>query len=274
MMSNVRRCRKGSRWIDSQHFRPEATIRLFCFSYAGGTSAIYRPWQTSIHPDIEVCPVVLPGRASRFNESPFDYMEPLIHAAAKGLLTLLDKPFAFFGYSLGALIAFELARFLQLVHKLNATQLFVAGRSAPHVPYSHRPIHSLPELDFVTELRRLGGTPEELLENREAMRVLIPSIRADFALAETYKYVAGPGLSCPIMAIGGQQDVETGENELKGWEIHTQGSFSMRMFPGNHFFLLDLNQQILELVGTTLASWFGVQSTDSAAARIQTRFES
>ena len=198
---------------------------------------IFRTWQNGLPTEVEVCPVELPGRGTRLTERPFTHLPYLIEALIDALLPLLDQPFAFFGHSLGALISFELARQLRRQHDVHPIRVIVSGAGAPHVRHRKRHTQTLPDEEFLAELRSLNGTPEEVLKHHELMQIMLPFLRADFALYETYSYSAEPPLNCPITAFGGLQDQEARHDDLAAWRDQTRGSFSMRMFPGDHFFL-------------------------------------
>src|SRR5271156_6070491 len=154
-------------WIAYWKPRPKARLRLFCFPYAGASAMIYRLWSDGLSTDIELCPIQLPGRGIRLSECPFTDLPQLIDALAEALRPLLDKPFALFGHSLGTLISFELARELRANHQVRPLRLFVSAGPAPQIPHRGPPINSLPEEEFSAELRRLNGTPEELLNHKE-----------------------------------------------------------------------------------------------------------
>jgi medium-chain acyl-[acyl-carrier-protein] hydrolase len=225
------------RWIPFRKPDPQSRLRLFCLPYAGAGALIFHKWSDALPRDIEVCPIQLPGRGTRLTEPPFTQLSCLIEALARVLVPLLDKPFAFFGHSLGALIGFELARQIRRQHGLHPVRLFVSAGRAPQIPHRAPPIHTLPDNEFLTELRRLNGTPRELLDHEELMEVMLPIVRADFALYETYLYSAEPPLTCPISAFGGLQDRKVSASDLEAWRSQTSASFSLRMFPGDHFFL-------------------------------------
>lgn len=239
-------------WFGAFKPNPKAQLRLFCFPYAGGGASIYRTWGQQLPPLVEMRPVQLPGRENRMSEPPFTRVEPLVEAVAEALLPCLDRPFAFFGYSMGALVAFELARKLRAAVDLEPLQLFVAGRIAPHLVRREPPNYNLPDPELIEELRRLDGTPEEALEHPELMQLMLPLLRADFELVQTYTYADAAPLSCPVTAFGGAQDTEVSREELAGWAEHTTGAFSLRMFEGGHFFLHDAQEEILRIVSREL----------------------
>jgi medium-chain acyl-[acyl-carrier-protein] hydrolase len=195
---------------------------------------------------VEVCPVQLPGRETRFREPAFTELAPLVEALAGSLRPYLDRPFAFFGHSMGALLAFELARRLQRDHGPQPVRLVVSGCGAPQTRTSHTAIHALPAAEFREELRRLNGTPAAVLDNDELMDLVLPTLRADFSLCETYAHAAGPPLACPITALGGLGDDTVSRQELDAWREQTTGPFRLRMLPGDHFFLNSARPLLLQ----------------------------
>jgi len=235
-------------WITHRKPNPQARIRLLCFPYAGAGIAIFRAWPDGLPADVEVCPVQLPGRGTRLMEPPFTRLSPLIHALAQALSPLLDKPFAFFGHSLGALLSFELARQLRRQYGVQPARLFISADRAPQIANRDPLTHSLPEGEFLLELRRLKGTPRELLEDQEVMQIMLPILRADFAVYETYGYATEPALNCPISAFGGLQDQRVSRGDLEAWRDQTSDSFSLRMFPGDHFFLHSTQPVLLRVL--------------------------
>jgi medium-chain acyl-[acyl-carrier-protein] hydrolase len=227
---------------------------MFCFPYAGGGASAYRGWARLLPADVEVCPVQLPGRESRLREPPFDSSELLIQALVEALQPWLrDLPFVFFGHSMGAMIAFELARELRRRGQALPQHLFVSGRRAPQIPYEDEPIHALPEPEFIEKLRELEGTPEEVLQHEELMRLLIPVLRADFAVNETYVYRQEEPFDVGISFFGGLGDKEVNRDHGAAWKEHTRGRFRLRMLPGGHFFLHGCKDMVLEAIARDLA---------------------
>jgi len=225
---------------------------LFCFPYAGTGAAIYREWGAHLPADVEVCPVQLPGRGARAMETPFTRVVPLVQVLAQDLLPLLDKPFVFFGHSLGAIVAFELARELRRQFGVQPCRLFISASRAPQISARHRPIHALPEAEFLDELRRLNGTPAALLDNAEFMRFMLPVLRADFALYETHTYAPEEPLDCVINGFGGIEDRRVDRSELDAWRVQTSASFSLRMLPGDHFYLNAVQPLLLRMLSEDL----------------------
>lgn len=225
------------RWLAYREVNPQARLRLFCFPYAGGGASAFRGWAALLPKDFEVCPVQLPGRESRLREAPYTHVGPLVQSLAEVLQPLLDLPYVFFGHSLGSLVAFELARELRRRGAALPLHLFASGRRAPHLPAREEPIHQLPEPEFIVKLRELNGTPEEVLQHAELMRLIVPILRADFGVNENYEFTPEPPFDFGISAFGGLSDKDVTKEDLGAWGDHTRGRFRQRMLPGDHFFL-------------------------------------
>lgn len=225
---------------------PQASLRLFCFPYAGGSSLIFRTWASSLPENIEICPVELPGRATQIKSPPLKRMEALVRTIAPILVPYLDKPFAFFGHSMGGLLSFEFIHHLRKEYGKKPSHLFVSASRAPQIPSPKQPIHALPEIEFFEELRRLNGTSASVLENTELMELITPILRADFEVLETYVYTQELPLECPIVAFGGLEDREVSLQELEGWRSLSKNYFELQMFPGDHFFIHSAQSLLLE----------------------------
>ncbi|HEY0385456.1 MAG TPA: thioesterase domain-containing protein, partial [Pyrinomonadaceae bacterium] len=156
---------------------------------------------------------------------------------AHALAPFLDKPFAFFGHSMGATLAFEVARLLRDEKRQMPVHLFVSARHAPQLPDPEPPIYDLPEAELKEELRNLNGTPPEVLEHPELMELMLPLFRADCRVSETHTYRPGSPLDCSITAYGGLQDQHVRREHLEPWREHTTGAFTLRMLAGDHFFI-------------------------------------
>ena len=190
----------------------------------------------------------LPGRENRLRDLPFGRLSPLVQVLEQALRPYLDKPFFFFGHSMGSLVSFELARQLRRQKAPEPLHLFVSGRAAPQIPHQDPPIHQLADAAFVEALRRYNGTPEAVLQNRELMDLFLPLLRADFAVNETYVYTPEAALNCPISAFGGLQDTEVSREDLAGWRNQTNSTFTLRMFSGDHFFLNRDHSALLQFI--------------------------
>ncbi len=247
-----------SNWLSKPNPNRQKSQRLFCFPYAGGAAAIYREWDKKLPSNVEVCPVQLPGHGNRLSEPPFRKIEPLVEAAAEALLPYLEGSFAFFGHSMGAIISFELAHLLRRRHQAMPERLFLSGRPAPHLIKREAVTYDLPEPEFIEELRRLKGTPREVLEHPELMSMISPTLRADFELCQKYEPSPGTPLECPITAFGGLQDQDVTRAQLEGWRDYTSSSFVLRMFPGDHFFLHSSAPLLLRMIAQELNDTQGV----------------
>ncbi len=240
-------------WIVCQKPNPEARLRLFCFSYAGGGAVVFRTWSSHMPPEIELCALQFPGRENRLRETPLNRMALVVDTLAQALQSYLDKPFAFFGHSLGGLICFELAHQLRKAYGRAPKQLFISARRAPQIPEPLPPIHQLPGAEFVAEMRRrYNGIPEAILQTPELLEVMLPMLRADFAIFETYVYAQPEPLPCPIAVFGGQQDQVVCKEDLAAWRKQTRGYFSMQLFPGGHFYLREAQSALLQEISQEL----------------------
>lgn len=225
-----------------------AKMRLFCFPYAGGGSAIFYRWKEHLPPTVEVCSVQLPGRESRFTMRPYSTMQPLVEAVASAILPFLDKPYALFGHSFGALVAFELARYLHDQGMPRPLSLLLSAADAPHVDGATDTLHTLPDEELIRQLSLLQGTPQEILLHPEVMQLLLPTIRADLQVFETYTYQARPPLHCPIAVFGAFDDKRVARPGLERWRHHTSSVFSLTMLPGDHFFIHSARRALVERV--------------------------
>jgi len=225
---------------------------MFCFPYAGGGTWIFRNWTRALPAFVGVYLVQLPGRENLLREPPLTRLSQIVDAVVPELLPYLDKPFAFFGHSMGALIGFEIASLLRRRYRTQPAHLFVSGCRAPQIAPTKPPTYNLPDGRFLEELRRLNGTPEEVLGNPEIMQLMEPLLRADFEVAETYTYTQTAPLDCPITAFGGLGDEEVNRTEVKAWCEQTSAAFSLQMFPGDHFFLHTSQTLLLQTIAHQL----------------------
>lgn len=213
-------------------------VRLFCFPHAGGGASVFRFWLTGLGPGIEVYPIQLPGREGRWHEPPFTQMSTLIAELTQALRPLLRPPFAFFGHSMGAFIAFELARQLRRENRPGPAVLMASSARAPQIPDPDPPVHQMPFDELLEHLKRFDGIPKELLDHPELVSLLLPTLRADMTMCETYTYSAEPRLTCALWAQGGEQDTKVPIEHLRAWSLQTSGEFRLRLFQGDHFYFL------------------------------------
>lgn len=245
---------KSSRspWLAYTQPSEAAKLRLFCFPFAGGGASFYRNWSQILPAGVDVCPIQLPGRETRMREKAFTRIEPLINEASTALLPWLDKPYCLFGHSMGALVAFELARHFAAVHNATPEHLFVSGFNAPQLEYKSALRHDLPEKEFIAELARMEGTPKEVLESPELMQLLLPLLRSDCAVCDFYTYKNTPPLAHPISAYGGHDDHESPHQSLEAWRSQSGSTFDCQMFPGGHFFLQQSQQAFISSLAAKL----------------------
>ena len=249
-MANV-----GSPWLIRYKRNPDASVRLFCLHCAGGSASEFRNWPTHLPARIDLVAVQLPGREGRVKEAFSASMDDLIGGIVAAVTPLLDKPYVVFGHSFGALGGFEVIRELR---RRGAKQplLFVpAGRQAPHLKDRKPPIASLPEAQFIEELRKeYGNHIGHILESAELRDAFIPQIHADFALSEAYRCRAEQPLDCPILALAGVDEDDLETHELNAWSAQTTRSFHTRRFPGDHFFIRESQALVIEAIRQQIAS--------------------
>ena len=230
--------------FDTRAAGTRAPLRLICLPHAGGGSHMFADWPVWLSGVADVCPAHLPGRGARHAEAPYTNVAAAVAAIVEGLLPLCDRPVALFGHSMGALLAFETARAIGARGHPVQT-LIVAGSPAPHVPPRREAIWNLPLDAFVERLRDYDGTPPELLSDAEMMALVLPYLRADFQMVDTYAPSPGPPLECPIFAFAGKDDESVVIEDVRQWGGQTRGRFAMQVVPGGHFFIRSSEVQVL-----------------------------
>ncbi|WP_147197601.1 alpha/beta fold hydrolase [Pantoea sp. MBD-2R] len=229
-------------------------MRLICFPYAGGSTAVFRGL-AQLLPDIEVHTPELPGRGSRMNEAAHASMEALAEQMMTELAPHFERPFALFGHSMGAALAFEIVGRLPLSARANLRHLFVSACPAPGYPSRrYKQLQGLNDADFVEELRRLGGTPSEVLDNAELMELLLPMLRADFTAVENHQARSGTLLDASVTALVGDRDDKVSAEAAAGWRNTTRGSFESHILPGDHFFLRPQFLTIADIINLRMAA--------------------
>lgn len=243
-----------ARWLYRPRPVERPCQRLFCFPYAGGSPLLFRRWPTWLAEDIEVCAIVLPGRASRVDEPPSHDLLSLSRDIAGVIERYCDVPFAFFGHSLGAVLAFEVTRVLRERGVMAPTQLLVSARQAPeHAVSEFSALPAMSDAAILARLARLGGTPAEVLGNEQLMALLLPALKADFMALDHWHYRAQQPLRVPITAIAGSEDRSVCVDSVRRWSSHTTGEFQFHLLQGDHFFIHGCEQDLVCLVARALA---------------------
>jgi medium-chain acyl-[acyl-carrier-protein] hydrolase len=228
---------KPDKWLLFPRPNSGAAMRLFCFHYAGGSAQAFQTWSAYLPQDLEIGAVQLPGRGNRFAEPKITSLLPLSRIVAQALQPYLDKPFVFFGHSLGALLCFEVARNLRRESCLEPAHIYISATHAPQCRDRDELLSTLPRTELIKKLHEFNGAPQEVLQNNELLDLLLPMIRADFELCETYEYHPEAPLGCPLTIYGGIEDHEVKRDRLAAWSEMTVGPSNMRMFPGGHFYI-------------------------------------
>ncbi|WP_405009707.1 thioesterase II family protein [Kitasatospora sp. NBC_01539] len=241
-----------SRWLRRFHRADDATVRLVCFPHAGGAAGFYFPMSRALSPHVEVHAVQYPGRQDRRSEPGAVDIDELADEIVGALAPILDgSPLAFFGHSMGAVLAYEAARRLERQTGLSPVVLFASGRRAP-CRHREENVHLKGDRALLEELRHLGGTAPELLDDPGVMRALLPAIRRDYQAIETYRHRPGAEPSCPIAVLTGDDDPRTTLDEARDWKHHTTGGCTLHVVPGGHFFLSDHTQDVAALITARL----------------------
>ncbi len=243
--------------VDRWLYRPRPVarprLRLFCFPYAGGNATLFRGWPIWLPSDIEVCAVALPGRGARIDEPPRRDLLSLSRDIAGVITQCSPVPFAFFGHSFGALLAFEVTRVLRERGAPAPAHLFVSARQAPdHAAGDLAPAQPVHDADFLARLIRLGGTPPEVLHDEQLMALLLPSLKADFIALDQWRYRAEKPLRVPISAIAGSEDRAVDAEAVRRWCAHTVSDFVFHLLHGDHFFIHSSEQKLVGLLVRTL----------------------
>ncbi len=227
----------NSPWVLS-HSRcaDEARVRLFCLPFAGGGASMYASWAGALGPEVDVVPIQLPGRENRRRERPIDDIEVLAREIVSAVRDLLDRRFALFGHSMGALVAFEVAREMRRQRLPGPTMMFVCAKRAPQLGPDAVPLGRLPDSALLRQLHKQFGL--DISEDMKPLiELMLPTIRADICAVDDYRYTEAEPFRFPIVALGGDSDHSVAVAELQGWSVQTVSSFDMRLLPGGHFFV-------------------------------------
>jgi surfactin synthase thioesterase subunit len=243
-----------TRWLRCPGGRhPDPDLRLFCFPYAGAGASVFRTWRLPGRPAAEVWAAQPPGRENRLGEVPLHRIEPLLDRYVEKLGPLLDRPFAFFGHSLGAVVAYELTRLLRRSGGPQSVHLFLSAHRAPDRPPKREPVSPLDDAPFIDRMLEMAGASRSVVRHRDVLLALAPTIRADLELAETYRYHAEAPIGVPISCYGADDDSEVDLPDVAAWSRHTTAACRLLAFTGGHLFLLDRAGEILNDIAARLA---------------------
>ena len=241
-------------WVSCPKLKSQALLRLFCFPYAGAGSSTFNAWSNILLPEVELCLIHLPGRDKRLREPLHLELSTLVERLTESLYGWLDRPFAFFGHSMGALISFEVARQLRSRFVVLPAHLFLSSCFPPQSRDSHDHLYQLPEKEFLQETEKLyGALPQVVKENADMLQLFLSILRADATMLGTYRYVDERPLDCPISLFGGLQDPAVAQHVLEGWRDQTTSSFELTMLPGDHFFIQSSRTALLEILNRELS---------------------
>ncbi len=223
-------------------------VRLVCFPYAGGSPSVFHGWRQTLPEEVSLYGVHLPGRSRRIVEKPVETVEEMVDATVQALNPHLSAPLVFFGHSMGAVLAFEVARMLRRRAGIEPAHLILAGYVAPQLPRTNVVRRDLSDSALKDKLRELGGTPPEILDDPRMMDMLLPSLRADFNAIGAYQFRPEPPLSCPITTIAGDADTHCSPAEIEQWRVQTRGEFTTHVLHGGHFFIQSAAAPLQEII--------------------------
>lgn len=247
-----------------------ARLRLYCLPYAGGSARVFQSWRNSLPADISLFGVEYPGHGCRISEPAIDRIDRLAGHLAGALAKVPRSPYALFGHSMGALAAFEISHQLAGRGALSPTLLVVSGHGAASLPATDRPVNASSDEEFLARLRELNATLPEVLETPDLLELMMPILRADFRAAETYVPMTRPKLGIPIVAYGGLLDPDVSRDQLAAWADETTAGCTVRMFPGDHFFLRTAREQVVAALTRDLTQ--ALQASASRATPVGSQY--
>ena len=235
---------RGSQKVISARKSRAGAPKLFCFPFAGGSARSLSPLGDRLPAWLDTHYVELPGRGSRSAEDLVTDMDRMVEELADDLAPMCTGSFAFYGHSMGAILAYRTAILLGERRKLNPYLLIVSGARAPHLPRTKDALHTLPDAQLVSRLERMGGTEAGVLRDHELREITLRIVRADFKMLDGASLLAVNPLSCPILAFGGDHDAFADQEGVEGWRFHTNAKFRCHFFHGGHFFIWENMEKI------------------------------
>jgi medium-chain acyl-[acyl-carrier-protein] hydrolase len=258
----------ADRWLLCSRPLGAAPWQLFCFPHAGAGTSPYAAWSAALAPDVEVTAVCPPGRERHIGAPPHRAMDTLVEALLPVIRPRLRPPYAFFGHSLGALVAFALALALEQENR-GPARLIVSSAAPPHLAKPEPRVCRLDDAGLIRQMASYGGFPLQVAESAELLRLVLPTLRADIEIAEHYSVGADYRVRCPVTAFGGLSDAGVPPRALTGWRALTDGPFGLSLLPGGHFYLISQRESLLNALRLDL----GTTSSQATPARFYDRIE-
>lgn len=230
-------------------------MKLICLPYAGGSGAIFYKWKEKLSPSIELINIELKGRGWRCGEEFYENIYEAVSDIYKQIQEEIDDDYAILGHSMGSLLAYELYYFIEKANAKKPKHIFFMGLAAPNLIKHEKIIHELDDIEFIKEVKELGGINETVMENRELIEFFIPIIKNDIRIFENYKYIdKRDKICCDISVLNGKDDCITIE-EILGWQKHTSRKCKMYMVNGNHFFINDYLDEVAQLINNIVSAF-------------------
>jgi medium-chain acyl-[acyl-carrier-protein] hydrolase len=248
-------------WFPNRSKSPEGAVTLVCFSYAGAGASVYADWQKDMPPSVSVCPVQLAGREQRCAEPPLTSIRRMADEIAPRLAGFVSVPYAFFGYSMGALLSYETALRLRSRNFPAPVGMIVAAHQAPQLPLTRKRISGLNDAEFLSEVRAMGGTREEVFSHLELLEYILRTLRADFTACDGYIHEKHEPLNLPLAVFGGWKDPFVPRSALVPWREMVNLPSRLQMFPGGHFFIHENRALVLQAVAARIGQWLQGGST-------------
>ncbi|WP_434339740.1 thioesterase II family protein [Motilimonas cestriensis] len=251
-------------WFHVPKPKVNPRLRLFCLSYAGGSSTTYLQFADELPNDVELVAVQLPGRGMRLSEASYTNLSQLVVDLSSQMKPLLKVPYVIMGHSFGSRLGYELVQYFRQQQWPLPVHFIASGSKAPHYKNTDSPIHQLAEAAFIEKLESFGGTPDEILNNADFMEMLLPMLRADFAMVENHQSDIKPALDCGLSVFGGVNDEGVPQDKLLDWQLHFSGKVNEIMFDGGHFFIESHKSLVIKAVHEKLEALLVGQDLNAA----------